>query len=350
MSMSISTDTTIINPINKLEPDKTNINAKQQDFNLASVNNLVLSGGGMLGISYIGLYKILEENDAKKQIKTITGCSAGAIFGSFLALGYTSKELLELVHNIQFNEYLNITAESLLNVMKNKGLDSGNMIMKFIIDVIRTKTGNESITLLEVYQQYGITLRIGITNLTKSQFQLIDYHNSPNMPLYKAINASIAIPFIFEPVIIDDEVFCDGGLLDNLPMDYILDGNNNITSSESKTSGNTPTTPTTTPTPTTPTTIKTLGIYLSNTRDCPTAENYKDMTVYQYLGSVFHALNLHPTNYKKSKESEKKYKIIIIEIPCDIMTFLKINATSEDIDNIVNIAYNTISKQCLSAS
>jgi len=29
------------------------------------------------------------------------------------------------------------------------------------------------------------------------------------------------------------------------------------------------------------------------------------------------------------------------------MTFLKINATSDDVDNIVNIAYNTIKKQCI---
>ena len=61
---------------------------------------------------------------------------------------------------------------------------------------------------------------------------------------------------------------------------------------------------------------------------------------------MVHAFNLHPTLCKKSKENDKKYKIIIIEIPCDIMTFLKLNASHDDIENIISIAYDTIKKEC----
>ena len=49
---------------------------------LSEISNLVLSGGGLLGLSYIGLFRYLEEHNAIHQIKTITGCSAGAIFGT----------------------------------------------------------------------------------------------------------------------------------------------------------------------------------------------------------------------------------------------------------------------------
>ena len=40
-------------------------------------------------------------------------------------------------------------------------------------------------------------------------------------------------------------------------------------------------------------------------------------------------------------KTSEKCKIIIYNIPCDIMTFLKINSSHEDIDNIIDIAYNT---------
>ena len=51
-----------------------------------NIKHLVLSGGGLLGISYIGLIKYFEEKDYIKNIQSITGCSAGAIFGSLLSI------------------------------------------------------------------------------------------------------------------------------------------------------------------------------------------------------------------------------------------------------------------------
>jgi NTE family protein len=339
----------------------------QTTLNLATIDNLVLSGGGLLGISYIGLFRILEEQgitSATRRLKTITGCSAGAIFGSLLAIGYTSSEIHTIINTLNFKEYINITAETLLNFMRVKGLESGNKIMEFIKKTIQDKTGNQSITFLDVFQKYSILLRIGVTNLSQSKFQLLDYKTNPDLPIYQAIHASISIPFVFEPVIINGEVYCDGGLLDNLPIEYVIDLQSNIqlnkyisnvlpqeeqnqkkdhandenTNEKTKTDEN--------KTCEVPVTIRTLGIYLSNTSDNITADNYLNMTIYQYLSCVFHSMNLHPTLCKKAKENEKNYKIIIIEIPCDIMTFLKINASHDDIDNIITIAYDTIKKEC----
>ena len=59
---------------------------------VSHIKHLVLSGGGMLGISYIGLVKYLEENLPNpiiNNLKSITGCSAGALFGTLIAIGYT---------------------------------------------------------------------------------------------------------------------------------------------------------------------------------------------------------------------------------------------------------------------
>ena len=58
---------------------------------VTNIKHLVLSGGGMLGISYIGLFKYLEENMPSpivvKNLKSITGCSAGAMFATLIAIG-----------------------------------------------------------------------------------------------------------------------------------------------------------------------------------------------------------------------------------------------------------------------
>jgi predicted acylesterase/phospholipase RssA len=307
---------------------------------LDKVENLVLSGGGLLGISYIGLFRYLEENQATRQIKTLIGSSAGAIFGMLFILGYSSNEIYDKFKDMKFSEYVPITADSIINLMRVKGVNSCDNIVKFLKDALLDKTGNTNTTFRELYGRFGITFKIGATNLTTSRFELLDHINYPDLPVYLAVRASIAIPFVFEPVVIGDSLYCDGGLCDNLPIDYVIDmqmdtqpqsekDKNKIELDTSKMQNK----------------IRTLGIYLTNTQDCITPDNYLAASLYQYLNAVLHATFLHPTLEKKTKENEKNYKIIIIEIPCDIMTFLKLHATRADVDNIIDIAYETIAKE-----
>lgn len=170
-------------------------------------------------------------------------------------------------------------------------------------------------------------MQIGVTNLSKSTFELITSTNYPDLPIHRAISASIAIPFIFEPVIIGEDVYCDGGLLDNLPIDKIIkDINNEDTSTKPIES--------------------ILGIYLLNEINNITKDNYQSISLSHYMSEVIHALSsefIHKKIHLNNliNKTTEKNKIIIFKIPCDIMTFLKIKSSQEDIDNIIDIAYNT---------
>ena len=324
---------------------------------LSDISNLVLSGGGLLGLSYIGLFRYLEEHNAIHQIKTITGCSAGAIFGTFLAIGFKSEELIQIFKSMHFPDYLNITADSIINFMSTKGLESGKNVMTLIKKCIKDKTGDENITFCQLRDKFNIKLHIGITNITKAQFELVGCHNMPDLPVYKAINASIAIPFIFEPVVINDDIYCDGGLLDNLPIEYILklitnntkkpdeinencnengneNGNGNGKSIESRIE------------------MDTLGIYLMNNFNTLNSTNYQSSPLSHYLAAIMHTIcnefiTTKINNELKDEKIKNRYKIIVFEIPCDIMTFIKLNATHEDVENIINIAYTTTTKSLI---
>lgn len=349
----------------------SNISNDSNPIKLSNIKNLVLSGGGLLGISYIGFFKYLEENNESNQIKlkTITGCSAGAIFGSLFAIGYTSIELDAIVKSMNFKEYLNITADSIINFMRTKGLESGKNLINLIKKCIKDKTGNEDITFCQIQERFNIKLSIGITNLTTSKFELLGCHNMPNLPIYQAINASIAIPFIFEPVVINNNVCCDGGLLDNLPIDDIVNLEDNIhqsieqviqstqstqvdenTINNSSIEKNANTTENANTKEKVKTnerdTINTLGIYLMNKFNILSQDNYQSLPLSYYFNAITQALSNGYISKKKNKGNDKKYKLIVFEIPCDIMTFIKINASIEDVDNIINIAY-TITKNKL---
>ena len=76
--------------------------------NTNPIDHLILSGGGFLGFSYTGIFKYLEEHDLRKGIKTITGCSMGAIFGLLFCLGYSSEEIAIIIKNLNLPNFLKI--------------------------------------------------------------------------------------------------------------------------------------------------------------------------------------------------------------------------------------------------
>ena len=303
-------------------------------MNQHKIKHLVLSGGGLLGISYIGLFKYFGEHNTLSNIKTITGCSAGAIFGALLSIGYTYKELDTIVKSMVFKDYLKINVDSLLNFVNAKGLESGHKLHLFIKNCIKDKTGDENITFSQIQEKYNIKLQIGVTNLTKSIFELFNADTTPDIPIIKAISASIAIPFMFEPIIIGDDIYCDGGLLDNLPM-YDTDFKK-VDVDDDKADD--------TPDDSIDDSFSTIGFYLINKSNNINKDNYKTISLSQYINVITHTLSKNIIHKKNKIENSKKYKIITIEIPCDIMTFIKLNATHDDINNIIDIAYTITNK------
>jgi predicted acylesterase/phospholipase RssA len=315
------------------------------------IEHLVLSGGGLLGISYIGLFKYFEDTNTLSNIKSITGCSAGAIFGSLLSIGYNSTQLDTLVKSMVFKDYLTINVDSILNFINTKGFESGKKLNLFLKKCIKDQTGNENITFLQIKEKYNIKLQIGVTNLTKSKFEILNYETMPDTPIILAISASLAIPFIFEPIVIGDDIYCDGGLLDNLPIETIIDNTiDNMIDNKDNPEKDIPIDNKDNPeknisidnkdSPDNAWTI--IGFYLINKSHIINKDNYKTIALSQYINLLTQTLSRSIISKKKELENsnKKKYKIISIEIPCDIMTFIKLNATHDDINNIIDIAYN----------
>ncbi|WP_242856045.1 patatin-like phospholipase family protein [Ruminiclostridium josui] len=63
--------------------------------------NLVLSGGGIKGIAFVGAYEEIEKK--YKRIGNIAGVSAGALVGALIGAGYTSRELGKIMKEFDFS-------------------------------------------------------------------------------------------------------------------------------------------------------------------------------------------------------------------------------------------------------
>ena len=85
-------------------PKKTKTNIAQT--HKYHFKNLVFEGGGVKGIAYVGALEVLEREGILKNIERVAGTSAGAMVAVLVALGYTPKEISDILWDINFKNFM----------------------------------------------------------------------------------------------------------------------------------------------------------------------------------------------------------------------------------------------------
>lgn len=163
------------------------------------VIGLTLSGGGMRGIAHIAVLKALEEYDLKPQI--ISGTSAGSIVAAFYSIGTSPDEMMEIVKKTTF------FSRSYLKLSKN-GIFSSKFILKLLTDYFPE----------DDFKVLKIPVYVAATEMTHG---IVDFFSEGE--LFGPLLASSSVPFVLPPVRIGEKVYVDGGVLDNLPIEPIID-------------------------------------------------------------------------------------------------------------------------------
>ncbi|HHE39251.1 MAG TPA: patatin [Candidatus Cloacimonetes bacterium] len=158
---------------------------------------LVLGSGGAKGLSHIGVIKFLEEMDVK--IDFITGSSIGALIGGAYAIGLSIKE----IEDTALKTDLTSTAKLFSPGFGKSGLVTGSKVQDFLTSIL----GNKNIEDLKIP-----FTAIATDIITGEEIRF----NKGN--LVEAIRASISIPIVFQPVIRNNIVLVDGGLVNPVPI------------------------------------------------------------------------------------------------------------------------------------
>jgi NTE family protein len=182
---------------------------------------IVLSGGGVRGLSYVGVFLELEKRGFLKNIKEILGVSCGALFGFAYSIGYTPNELLEFVEQFDFSLIQSIEPDIALGFLYNFGIDDKGQLRKLIYSLLRNKNFNLDSSFIDLYNQTKFILRIYATNLNNCMLKEFSYSSTPNIKVVDALLASMCIPGYFLPCVIDNEIYVDGGLINNFPIDLV---------------------------------------------------------------------------------------------------------------------------------
>lgn len=209
-----------------------------------TINTLVLSGGGVKGISYIGALKYLDELKLKRSeyelrkdfdetecdipkldIKEIRCVSAGSIISLLYILGYTYDELVDEILSKDLSDLKELRIK---NFVQKYGFDSGKRIINWVETLIIKKGYSKDITFADIFNKFGIGYQVVATNLNKYKTVIFDNISNPRLRVTKAIRMSIGVPFIFSVERYNGEFYVDGGLINNYPIKEFDDRLDNV--------------------------------------------------------------------------------------------------------------------------
>ncbi len=166
------------------------------------MNELFIGGGGFDGFTFLGALEYIHKNNLL-DLKRFYGCSIGSLLGLMYISGKTPTEILDYLLSIDAKEIIKIDIKNIS--LNNSILDSS------ILDVlVKGIDYSDEITLGEVYNKTGIHINISVTNVTLNDYQNLNSFDNPKIKLMDAIKASMSIPFLFPPVIIDNNTYIDG--------------------------------------------------------------------------------------------------------------------------------------------
>jgi NTE family protein len=158
--------------------------------------SLVLGSGGARGLAHIGVIHWLEENDFK--IKSIVGCSIGAVIGGIYAAGKLD------VYEQWVRALTKVDIVTMLDLSWDK---SGLVRGEKIINTLRGLVGEKLI------EDLPISFTAVATDL-RNQKEVWIRSGS----LFDAMRASFAIPLFFTPFKLKGYDLVDGGVLNPVPI------------------------------------------------------------------------------------------------------------------------------------
>ncbi len=190
---------------------------------------LVLSGGGAKGLAHIGALKVIEESGVR--IDYIGGTSMGAIIGALYASGYSAKQLDSIFRETDFSTLIqdNIPRGSKTFYEKEEsekyalvlpfdkfkiGFPSSLSKGQNVYNLLSKLTNH--VSTISDFSELPIPFFCVATNVENGKMVILDRGYLP-----RAVTASGALPSLFSPVTINDQMLIDGGVVNNYPISEV---------------------------------------------------------------------------------------------------------------------------------
>lgn len=168
--------------------------------------SLVLSGGGAKGFFHLGVIEAIR--DLNIEIEEISGTSIGAVMGTIYASN-PDVNFESLLADINLRKFLGL----IINTNNEKAIKKLWDLFAKYINVSK-------------FNELKIPMSFNATDIMTGDEVVFREGN-----IFPGVIASMAIPFVFPLVNIDDRSLCDGGVVNNLPLSLIKKNRKDIVAS-----------------------------------------------------------------------------------------------------------------------
>jgi len=269
------------------------------------MTNLVLEGGGVKGVAYVGVFHALNAFDKLKDIDKVLGVSVGSIAALFLAIGMTPQEIEQALKDIDYNEFQDDSFGAIRDIYRlttKYGKNKGDFFTHWIEDFLEAYTGSRKCTFAELKKlDISKDLYVGATCLDTGVQEIFSYETYPNIPISTAVRASMAIPFFFVPIEFEDRFYIDGAVLNNYPINF-FDGKGD-----------------------------TIGVRLDTTEEINKAKRYRKDNILQYSMSL---LNIIYDNLQSTHISKKNWNKTIV-VDCGKMSAMDFDISKVEANRLI---------------
>ncbi|MGI6786966.1 MAG: patatin-like phospholipase family protein [Acholeplasmataceae bacterium] len=181
---------------------------------------LMLGGGGVFGAYQVGVIKALMEEDLLKEISVMAGTSIGAINILMLMSEFTMDEIEAVWLN--FNNNSIYKGNRIYFKDEKKGLiDINPLYDALTADMDVSRVHNSKI------RGYATLKEVKAPNL---RYQINYFHGKLKSVLlneasdpFQVAKGSASVPMLFGSTKIDDHYYVDGGMIENNPMEPLLE-------------------------------------------------------------------------------------------------------------------------------
>lgn len=203
--------------------------------------DLVLAGGGVLGIGHVGVVSVLEQRGY--EFPRLAGTSAGSIAAALLAADMPSARMRELVSKLDYRRFRDRSTLDRLpalgpaaSVLVENGFYEGAYLRDWLageLEQLGVRTFgdlrmDDPHSSLPPEQRYRLVVMAA--DLTRGELVRLpwDYRDRYGLdpdeqPVADAVRASMSIPYLFEPFKLrhrhGESLLVDGGVLSNYPLE-----------------------------------------------------------------------------------------------------------------------------------
>jgi NTE family protein len=161
---------------------------------------LVLGGGAVRGLAHLGVLKVFETH--RIPIDCVVGTSMGGAIGGLYAAGISAHEIEDLLLSTPKYRLIDLG-------IRRRGLIAGNSLNRVILELLQ-RHGKEALRI----EHFPISFKAIAVDLMEGKQVVLDRGD-----LVTALRATTAFPGVFAPLMHNNQMLVDGGVLNNLPVE-----------------------------------------------------------------------------------------------------------------------------------